>query len=498
MPASLSQLATGILCEVFLWQSGVQIANITNAAQTMQGIGASGAWWPLDVYNYPDTVRQNVSYLLFSNDTLGLTSYRYNVGGGGEGVGNPSRAPETMYVSSGVWNYSADPQGSYFLRAAAQYGVPQLTAFVNSAPPAFTTNGEACGGFLNNASIPSFSTYLADVVSYWKTQGIDFAYVSPMNEPDNSFGPANGSVACTQEGMAILPVARAPVVSALRSALDTAGLSSVLVQADETSTQIQFAVTSQFWLPGAASSLGAVSHHDYLFADDTALQLMGEQGRQLSGKQMWFTEICCFVGAGESTDPAAALVYGQGYDPTMLSALQMANLIYRAFTVTGDAHFDWWLALSSEIGCDPSSNASCATSINDGGWNDGLIYYDPSYYMNGNTALYLTKRYFVLKHFTHAIPIGAVRYEVSTFPSPFRLIAFKLPTGGWSIIALNLEPSEGLLALSTLDMGAATAAYQTTTSEDWETLNTASALSCGTVFQMVLPGSSVTSIYFSE
>ncbi|KZT52971.1 glycoside hydrolase family 30 protein [Calocera cornea HHB12733] len=498
---TFSQLATGILCEVFLWQSGVQIANITSAAQTMQGIGASGAWWPLDLYNYPDTVRQNVSYLLFSNDTLALTSYRYNIGGGGEGVGNPSRAPETLYVSSSALNETADPQGAYFLRAAAQYGVPQLTAFVNSAPPAFTTNSLACGGNLSNSSIPAFTAFLTEVVAYWRTQGISLEYVSPMNEPDNAFSGTNGAL-CTQEGMAVPPSMRAQVVQALRSALNTAGLSAVLVQADETSTQIQFALNADTWLPNATSSLAVVSHHDYLFADDVALQMMGQQGRELSGKQMWFTEICCFVGADGSTDPAAALAYGQGYDPTMLSALQMANLMYRAFIITGDAHFDWWIALSSEIGCDPSSDDSCATTINTEGWNDGLIYYDSAYLQNGNSALYLTKRYFVLKHFTRAIPIGAVRYTVSTFPSAFRLLAFKLPQGGWSVIALNLEPTEGLLALSILELelgaGGASAAFQTSEEQDWEALNVASALSCGTVFQMVLPGSSVTSIYFSE
>ncbi|EJU00965.1 glycoside hydrolase family 5 protein [Dacryopinax primogenitus] len=497
MPASISQLAIGLLCEVFLWQSGVPIANLTQPAQTMQGIGASGAWWPLDLYNYPDAVRQNVSYLLFSSDALGLTSYRYNVGGGGVGVGVPSRAPETTYISTTSSNYSADPQGSYFLHAAAQYSVPQLTVFVNSAPPSFTTSQASCAGALLNSSIPLFGTYLAGVVQYWASQGIHFAYVSPMNEPDNGFPPASGSLSCTQEGMVVVPSVRPTVVQSIRAALDAAGLQSVLVQADETSTQVQFAVEADLWIPGAAGSIAVISHHDYLFAADTALQAMGDQGRYLSGgKQMWFTEICCFVGAENSTDPASALAYGQGYDPTMLSALQMANLIYRSFTLTGDAHFDWWVALSSEMGCSPASDPACATTSNTQGWNDGLIYYDASYASNGNTAIYLTKRYFVLKHFAHAIPLGAVRYVLTPLPA-FRLLAFSLPSGGWSVIALNLEPDQALLALDTLQLGTATQAYQTTQDEDWETLRVQNALSCGTVFQMVLPGSSVTSIYFS-
>jgi hypothetical protein len=53
-------------------------------AQTFNGVGGSGAWWPHDLHKFPESVRQNVSNLLFSEQGLGLSSYRYNLGGGGE------------------------------------------------------------------------------------------------------------------------------------------------------------------------------------------------------------------------------------------------------------------------------------------------------------------------------------------------------------------------------------------------------------------------------
>ena len=95
------------------------------------------------------------------------------------------RAPETFYVAPGVYNWSADAAGQYFLKQAASYGVPIITAFVNSAPPAFTSNNQSCGGTLDSASIPGFVTYLADVVAHFKQEGITITHVSPMNEPDN-------------------------------------------------------------------------------------------------------------------------------------------------------------------------------------------------------------------------------------------------------------------------------------------------------------------------
>lgn len=55
----------------------------SEVAQTFLGIGGSGAWWPTDLYHYPDEVKKNLSALLFSEDGMGISSYRYNVGGGG-------------------------------------------------------------------------------------------------------------------------------------------------------------------------------------------------------------------------------------------------------------------------------------------------------------------------------------------------------------------------------------------------------------------------------
>lgn len=55
----------------------------------MSGIGASGAWWPNDLFSYPDSVKVQATDLLFNASSgMGLTSYRYNVGGGGKGVSN--------------------------------------------------------------------------------------------------------------------------------------------------------------------------------------------------------------------------------------------------------------------------------------------------------------------------------------------------------------------------------------------------------------------------
>ena len=170
--------------------------------QVMNGFGASGAWWPNDLGNFGSAVQEQVASMLFSPSGIGLSAYRYNVGGGGVGVTNPSRAPQTFLVGSGQYDWSRDPGGQRFLALAAQSGVPNLVGFANSAPVSWTTNGQNCGGNLVPGAEAAYAAYLADVVTHFHDSlGIRLAYLSPMNEPDYGFG--NGK----QEGM-IVPTAQ--------------------------------------------------------------------------------------------------------------------------------------------------------------------------------------------------------------------------------------------------------------------------------------------------
>ena len=88
-------------------------------------------------------------------------------------------------MSPGVYNWSADAAGVYFLKRAAAHNVPVLTAFVNSAPPDFTSNARSCGGTLLDDKVTEFAQYLADVIAHFRDEGVVFTHVSPMNEPDN-------------------------------------------------------------------------------------------------------------------------------------------------------------------------------------------------------------------------------------------------------------------------------------------------------------------------
>ena len=238
-------------------------------AQSVQGFGASGAWWVNDLAKFAPSVQQQVGALLFGQNGLDLSVYRYNVGGGGVGVTTPDRAPQTALVSPGSYDWSHDPGGTTFVQLAAQYGVPDLQAFVNSAPPVWTTNGKSCGGSLTSGDEAAYGQYLADVVTHFRQQGVDFSEVSPMNEPDNSFSD------CGQEGMSVGTGQRGAIVQAVGKALAGANVPTQVL-ADETSWALQDIFELPQWAgdPNTQQYLVALAHHTYDFPTNATMDVL--------------------------------------------------------------------------------------------------------------------------------------------------------------------------------------------------------------------------------
>jgi O-glycosyl hydrolase len=120
----------------------------------------------------------------------------------------------------------------------------------------------------------------------------------------------------------------------------------------------------------------------------------------------------------------------------MTSGLWLADTVYQDVAVIGDAQFDWWTALSSQLGCQPIGHPSCLTAVNGSGWNDGLLYYDPAYAHNGNYAISTTKRYYVLGNFSRYVRPGAVRHTAAGAPPGVHVLAFE-KDGDWSVVVIN-------------------------------------------------------------
>jgi O-glycosyl hydrolase len=456
-------------------------AVVTAPAQTITGFGASGAWWVNDLTNFSPSVQSQVASDLFTSSGIDLSQYRYNIGGGGVGVTAGPRAPESFLTSSGSYDWSNDPGGQYFLKAAASDGVPDIIGFVNSAPEQYTTNNENCGGEINTADDAAYGTYLATVVSHFSSEGVTISQVSPMNEPDDSFS------SCSQEGMEVPASERAGVIDGVGAALKSAGLSTKVI-ADESSETSQLLSEAPTWLAdsSAPSYVSAIASHTYDNPADDTLEQVGALG-DVNGKPTWASEICCQISGGG---------YGAQYDPTIAGGLDMANYIYTDLSYADDSAFQWWTALSSAMGCDPATSGTCATSVNSSGWNDGLIYYDPDYATDGNQSLYITKRFYVLGQYSKYVRPGAVRYGVSGSPSGVQTMAF-WDNNQWTVVATNTNTSSTSLSLN-MDSGTLTSAgaYQTDSSENMASVSAPSI--SGSTITAALPAQSVTTYVLSS
>ncbi|GLI02019.1 glycoside hydrolase [Phytohabitans aurantiacus] len=446
-------------------------------AQTIDNFGASGAWWPNDLVNFAPAARQQVVDLLFGSGGLALSAYRYNIGGGGTAVTNPVRAPQTFRTPSGGYDWNRDAGGRMFLQYASDMGVRDLLGFVNSAPGAWTSNGQSCGGTLVAGSTQAFATYLADIAARFDSAGVHLDYISPMNEPANSFS------ACGQEGMLVPVAQRDDLVRALGSTLASRGLSTA-VSADESSSVGGFNSEVPQWIGqgGTAQYVSNLAHHTYDNPNDAARTAAMNVGRA-NGKKTWASEICCYTAVGGG--------WAQGYDPTITAGLGISEKIYRDLNVTYDTAFHWWTALSPMIGCAPTTSAGCQNRANSSGWNDGLIYYDPNYASNGNQSLYVTKRYYGLAHYSRFVRPGAVRHNVTGVPSGVQVSAFD-HNGVWTLVVNNLNTASTSLTVNfnTKSAVSAGSAYRTSATESMA--SAAAPTISGSAVTATLPGRSIT------
>lgn len=377
-------------------------------AHRLVGIGASGAWWSVPAYQLGARVRRRIGSLLYGPHGLELSQFRFNIGGGGVGVTTWWKAPPSFYLGNGRFDFSADRDAVYFLRQAARAGVHDLVGFVNSAPPQFTSDHRNCGGVLLASQVGAYALELAETVRGIATQlGVKLAYVSPMNEPSGS------QPTCRQEGMAVPVALRGPLVVDL--AHDLARFAPwCRVIADEGSTADHFLRTVRTWMdyPGAGQAVAALAVHGYDYPTKPELAKLRVVAHALH-HPVWATEICCHTQIG----------FAYSYDPTMNSGIWLADTIYNDLMVAGASVFDWWIALSPDLGCNPVADPGCPAQVNPLGRNDGLIYFDLHGASDGDRSLFLTKRYFVLGNFSRYLRPGALLFSVRTSDPRIEMIA---------------------------------------------------------------------------
>ncbi|KAL8905671.1 MAG: hypothetical protein Q9207_002485 [Kuettlingeria erythrocarpa] len=483
--------------------------------QTIQSFGASGAWWPNYLKHFPVEQQKNLSSLLFSEDWLHLSGYRYNMGASGhndsQAVTTPGRGVESFMLTDASYDWRRDGPGVYYLKAAHEAGVTSITAFVNAMPAALTAEKRPCGATLSAEAIPAFVTYTTTVLSRLVEQDkIRIDYISPMNEPDNNF------IACNQEGMAVQTSERAAVFQQLRAGLQastTPGLKAIKIMGDETS-QIASEALGEYstWLPSAlaSQSIDAISVHMYDFPDDTTLlnyrQFVVNQSLPNSPPPIKQTEVSTFTTARDLWAPwgkTGGKTFGPEYDPSIHSALDMARFIWQWLTLVNAESWDWWTAVSNMMPCSPSKVPECATTFTNtsgSAFNDGLLYIDPAYAETKDYTFYFTKRFWVFKHFTTFLRPGAVRYDIPNELLPYGTVAVAARNmdGVYSTIFVNRNATEQAIRMQLPGVsGKLTKAVQTTDAVDFEDVAPLPVVAADGTFRVTLPAKGVLSVQFT-
>ena len=221
------------------------------------------------------------------------------------------------------------------------------------------------------------------------------------------------------------------------------------------------------------------------------------------------TEISSFRSARGVYSPwgwTGPKVMGAEFDPGVDSALDMARYVWQWLTLVNAESWDWWTAVSNMMPCSPSVAPGCAALFNGGerqngqvGYNDGLVYIDPQYKTTKDYGFYMTKRFWVFRHFSRFLRPGAVRYDVPNEVLPYGTVAVAGRNSDrvYSVIFVNRNAtSQGVRMKLPGDGGKVTAGVQTTDKADWENIPLPVVMADGT-FTMTLPARGVLSIQFT-
>ncbi|MEJ6951446.1 glycoside hydrolase [Natronospora cellulosivora (SeqCode)] len=347
--------------------------------QNIDGFSASGAWWAQHLGKWEEA-REEIADLLFSKDIgIGLSQYRYYLGGGiNSSINDHWRTADTYAVDYGEYDWSRDPGGRWFLNAAIERGVGELILFLKSPPYFMTKNNQTYAEQGANTNLSpdrysDFAHYLADVHKYFADEkDIHFDWVSPINEPEWSWDSAS------QEGSPytvnqIRNLSRVIIKTFVERDLDTNILIPEAGKWEFLYGDGRNYADNLFSDPLINEHISTLAVHSY-WSGNTQRYLAGSKMEKYPEKTIWQTEWCEMV---------------HGKELGMDSALNMAKVIHADLTLANVSAWHYWLAVSRYD------------------YRDGLIYVNPD-----NREIEEAKNLWVLGNYSRFIRPGARRIDV--------------------------------------------------------------------------------------
>lgn len=436
--------------------------------QTMSHFSASDAWSMQFIGLWSQEKQNRIADWLFSTENdeqgkpkgIGLSLWRFNIGGGSAEQGDssridtPWRRAECFLNADGTYNWNKQQGQRNFLKLAQARGVDKFLAFLNSPPVHFTQNGLALnagrGGTANlkEDCYDKYARFMADVVQgIEKRDGIKFNYICPFNEPDGHWNwVASNQEGCPATNREVARTVRLLSKEFVARQMDTEILVNessdyrCMLRTHETDWQRGYQIQAFFCPDSTDTYLGdtpnvprlMVGHSYWTNTPLTALRDIRRELRNTLDKHnvsLWQTETC-IMGNDEEIGG------GGGFDRTMKTALYVARIIHHDIVYAGAQSWQWWRAIG-------------------GDYKDGLIreYTHPENYLDGRVED--SKLMWALGNYSRFIRPGAVRLSVSAFDEKGGLIpegdtdpgglmcsAYKNADGTYVIVIVNYANQE--------------------------------------------------------
>lgn len=411
--------------------------------QTMQGFGASSAWIYQDLGAQEDVNLKNTAMeMLYGDSGLALNTFRYNIGAGGVEVDNyddPLRGAESFFVADnfdGDYKVFAD-EGNYdftrdqasldlFDRALATGNIERIVFFANSPHYLMTKNGKTHGekhydNNLKEECYEAFSQYLLVIVEHiYKNYVRRFnrnieILISPVNEPQWKWGGEDA----TQEGCHFDPKPLAKFYDTFYGALKEFNKSH------DTNFKMDIFESGNYKMILSTRTkfneyMTEFEKYDF-FQDITHISLHSYGANESVFYREIFADYMAKYYPNISISMSEYCTLEWGVDESIDMGLSCGKVIMRDVAILGATDWSHWLSIAK------------------GDYEDGLVYWTKS--DRGISSLDVTKRYYVMGHFSKYIDRGSVR--ISSNYSDFLGIngvecaAFKNPDDSITVVVLN-------------------------------------------------------------
>ncbi|MBQ9516547.1 MAG: leucine-rich repeat protein [Eubacterium sp.] len=419
------------------------VLDMNSRFQTIEGWGASGAWWSPEVGTWENT-DDIVSLLYSKKNGIGLNIYRYNLGAGSlndSSLYSVGTRTDCFLKSDGTYDWTADAGAMNTLASVNKFCLNvKVELFSNSAPVSLTKNGRAYGSptaegedaqcNLDSSNFAAFADYVVKSAEHFLDEDYNVTEVSPINEPEwgwTGWYNGDGSISAGQEGCHFEP-------SEARDFYNNAMIPA-LQNSEKLNGKVELAVWEcaqlnhgwwwsndynggflntnfsskrskdwlgrskdddwQAWNSNIRSYVNTLDTHSYWVsaADRNAVMSQIDNDYYRTIQKIKCSEYCQMYNDGNSgvvghTQAAGGSTNGMGID----YGLAMADIIYQDMTILNAVEWDWWTA--------------CGKGI----YTDSLVYVDANDHDNIQTS----KRLWCLGNYSRFIQEGAQRIKVTT------------------------------------------------------------------------------------